>query len=457
MTMQRLRSRTRLASVAAMGVFLVAGSLLGVVSRPATAAPEPQKELCKKNGYVTYGFRNQGQCIAFVNHGGILQVPTQQTTLSITKTGAPGAFPNQEFNYTITVTNTGAVTATGLKIDDLLPSIGSFVSSSPSGTPAAPAAGSTLSIALPDLAAGASAVATVRWKAPAVGDQTVTNSAIASANNAPPVGPATASVPVGLATRCNPCGAVSAGVGLRNRDQGTITIAGIPAGASVGRAVLVWGILYNGATPPNTITFAGIPVTADVTATVSGTLCWGDTATVGYAADVTSLVTGNGSFVVSDPPRGITRIDDNPAGMLPYTDGASLIVFYTGGGANNQVLSDFTYDTNTDTGNAIARSFTGISSLGLGANLTMAGPDGQSNGGEVFTITGAGSPIVLTNTWNGDVPQSGASFAIGNLWDNDTYDVGAVLPTGQTTLAFNHSVTGDCIGVGAAILQVRQS
>ena len=121
------------------------------------------------------------------------------------------------------------------------------------------------------------------------------------------------------------------------------------------------------------------------------------------------------------------------------------------------MLSEFAYDTNTDADNAIARSFAGISSLGLSASLTLAGPDGQLNGGETFTISGAGAPIVLSNTWDGNVPQSGPSFAIGNLWDNDTYDVSAFLPAGQTTLAFDHARGRDCIGVGAAVLQVRQS
>ena len=379
-----------------------------------------------------------------------------QPQLTISKTGPPGAFRNQAFDYTINVTNTGAATAHDVTVIDTLPASGSFVSSTPAGTPAAPAPSSTYTIALGDIAAGATVPVTVRWKAPAI-EATVVNSAVAQSSNAAQAGPATATVPVGTATGCNPCGAVAAGTGLRNRDHGTITITGIPAGATVSRAVLVWGILYSGAQPSNAITVAGHPVTADVTSTVSGTLCWGDSSTVGYAADVTAYVTANGTVDITDPPRGSTRVDDDPDGDLPFTDGASLIVFYNGGGANSQVLSDFTYDTDTDGDWAINRSFTAINSVGGPASLMLAGPDGQNNYGERFTLTGSGTQT-LTDTWDGSDPQDGPSFGLGNLWDTDRYDVSAILPAGQSTLSFSHRFYGDdCIGVGAAVVQVAQT
>jgi hypothetical protein len=250
---------------------------------------------------------------------------------------------------------------------------------------------------------------------------------------------------------------VAAGTGLRNRDHGTITVTGIPAGATVSRAVLVWGILYSGSPPPNTITVAGHPVTADVTSTISGDLCWGDDATIGYAADVTAYVTGNGAIDITDPPRGTTAADDDPDGDLPFTDGASLIVFYSGGGANSQVLSDFSYDTDTDDDGAINRSFSGIHSVGGPASLILAGPDGQNDYGETFTLTGSATQT-LTDLWDGSDPQDGPSFDIGNLWDTDRYIVSAILPAGQSTLSVSHTHQfDDCIGVGAAVVEVAQT
>jgi hypothetical protein len=39
----------------------------------------------------------------------------------------------------------------------------------------------------------------------------------------------------------------------------------------------------------------------------------------------------------------VIREDNIPAGVRPYTDGASLFIFYGGPGINSQVISDFTY------------------------------------------------------------------------------------------------------------------
>lgn len=245
--------------------------------------------------------------------------------------------------------------------------------------------------------------------------------------------------------------------GCATRNRGVISISGIPPGATVTQAVLVWGILYNGELPSNAITLDGHQLTANLTSNVSGTLCWSDTATVGYAADVTPYVTGNGTYEVTNPPNGEVRVDESPYGPLPYTDGASLVVFYNGGGANNQVLSDFSYNTNTDptTSESITRSFSGVRSVGGPASLTLAGPDGQSNYGKIFTFTGSGE-FTVTNPFNGGASQEGPSFPIGNLWDDEIFDVSSILPPGQQSLTFNNPRTEDCIGVGAAVLQVAQ-
>lgn len=382
--------------------------------------------------------------------------PASPPKLQIAQTSPPGAFPGQEFEYTIDVTNSGGTTANGVDLLDTSPSEGSFVSSTPGASPSTPALASTFTIPLGNVAAGQTVTAKVRWHAP-TSPTSLTNSVLATASNAEQAGPAVANVPVGTTGNCNPCGAASAGTGLRNRSRGTIAITGIPPGATVTQAVLIWGILYDGEQPSNALTFDGHQVTANLTSNVSGNLCWGDTATVGYAADVTQYVDGNGTFEVTNPPNGEVRVDESPYGALPYTDGASLVVFYNGGGANNQVLSDFSYNTNTDptTEESITRSFTGIDSTGGPASLTLAGPDGQNNGGKSFTFTGSGE-LDVNDPFEGGAPQEGPSFPIGNLWDDEVFDVSSILPAGQQTLTFENVHTEDCIGVGAAVLQVAQ-
>lgn len=372
------------------------------------------------------------------------------TTLSVTQTAPMGAFPNQVFIFTIDVKNTGSSVAHDVVVSDTLPTVGEFVGSTPRGGPGT----GVYEGLLGDLNPGQTKTATIGWILRSPG--TATASATAKATNAPATASSMVTVQVGAVQSCTSCGATAAGTGLRNRAHGSIHITGIPAGATVRRAVLVWGLLYDGDRPPGDIALQGATIVAQQTTPVNADLCWDDAANVGFAADVTYLVPGNGTYEITDPRRGTTRVDDDPTGALPYTDGASLVVFYTGGGANSQVLSDFSYDTNTDDDGVIDRSFAGVHSVGGRATLTLAGPDGQNDGGDAFTITGSTSQS-LVDTWDGSDPQDGPSFPVGDLWDTDVYDVSSVLPAGQSTLHFHAEPANDCIGVGAAVLQVHQA
>lgn len=369
-----------------------------------------------------------------------------RTELRISKSGPPGAFPGQQFPFTIVVTNSGAVTANNVTVVDTLPTEGSFVSSSPAATPS----GGTVTFSLGDLAAGASRTITITYQAPDQ-DTTLVNTAAASSANAATVS-ATATVGVGTQTVASGGAVAAAGVGLRNRESGDLVVTGLPADAVVTRAVLVWAYIFqSGNVPGDTVTFNDNTVTANLTQTVSGNLCWGDDATIGYAADVTSLVAGNGTYVVSGLDVAGARVDADPSPVgFPNAEGASLIVFYEAAGVDNQILSDFAYTAVP--GGVITRAFSGFSATGNTARLVLAGPDGQ-NSSENTTVTGSGSAN-FPDTFDGSDPISGSSFAIGNLWDTDLFDVSQVLPSGQTTLDVRIDAFGDCIGVSAAILSI---
>ncbi len=390
---------------------------------------------------------------------GCENIPNDDTSLAVTQLLPPGVFPGQTFDYTVSVLNDGDATAREVSVGVELPTTGTFVSATSPVSPANPLSNSTATIQLPDIQAAATSSVTIKWRAPTYENIPLTFSATVTSANSDTSSSGESSVMTGVNGRCNPCGVTSGGTGLRNRSSGTIAITDLPDGATVTRAVLVWGILYNGTVPSNTITLNGANVSADLTSTVSGTLCWGDTATIGYAADVTDLVDSNGAYTVSEPVRGTTRPDSNPAGSLPYTDGASLVVFYNGGGANSQIMSDFTYNTSTDQSlsGRIVREFTELAATGLTSKMTLIGPDGQNNGGEQFTISGAGDPIVLTNTWDGSDPHDGPSFAIGNLWDTDVHDITSVLPAGQDSVRLDLvQPAGDCIGIAATVVEIPQ-
>jgi Domain of unknown function DUF11 len=346
------------------------------------------------------------------------------------------------------VKNIGTVTAANVVLEDELPSEGNYISSDPIGT----LNGNVLTVSLNDLAVGNEVDVKVRWRTPQA-EGTLVNKASVKADNAA-AATDEATVQVGVATVVTG-GVTSAGTGLRNRAAGTISITGIPSGATVTRAVLVWAILYSGAAPSNRITFQGTAVTADLTTTISGSLCWGDQQTIGYAADVTSLVSGNSNYAITNAVNGVIRVDSNPAGLLPYTDGASLFVFYGGPGIADQVVSDFIYSTNTAGGNS--RSLTGFISGGGVATLHLAGPDGQNNGGEVVSVSAsAAGTLSFPDSWDGSAPQQSPDLSIGNLWDNDIHDVSSILPLGETSLTIFVGGGGDCVGLSAVALQVAK-
>lgn len=77
----------------------------------------------------------------------------------------------------------------------------------------------------------------------------------------------------------------------------------------------MWAILYNNTLPSNTVTFAGLSVTADLTAP-SANLCWDNSASIGYAADVTRLVSDNGDYEITDIENCIINDSPDPFGVL---------------------------------------------------------------------------------------------------------------------------------------------
>jgi uncharacterized repeat protein (TIGR01451 family) len=358
------------------------------------------------------------------------------TTLSATKLGPSSVAPGHTFEFAVTVTNTGGSTADDVRVVDTLPTTGSFVSSEPSGS----LNGSTLEVELGTIAPGESRVVVVRWSAPNA-PTTLTNRAVASATNAGAV-ESEANVVVGSGTALDGAGAVAAGTGLRLQNTGSIALSGIPANATITRAVLVWAVTVfrAGSTfepAPDSIRVNNQLVTADAREG-SGTLCWSDEnedGTVGFTADITGLVTGNGNYALSDYPN---------SGQLPWTEGASIVVFFTAPGVDNQVFSDFRFSAQATS--LMQRSFSGVAGTGGAATLVLAGPGGQTIFDETVTVTDNGS-ISFNNTFNGGA---------GDSWDNDTFDVSSIVPAGSSTVTVDVDPDDDCIGVSVALLVVEQ-
>jgi uncharacterized repeat protein (TIGR01451 family) len=145
------------------------------------------------SGNVSFTYTSNGAAgtdliqACFTDGGGIQHCATATKTwvvvadLSITKSGAPDpSLVGGTLTYTLSVTNHGPSTATGVTLTDPLPAEVSFVSASPSQG----SCSGTVTCALGSLANGAGAVVTVVVKPTAKG--TITNTASVSGNERDP-------------------------------------------------------------------------------------------------------------------------------------------------------------------------------------------------------------------------------------------------------------------------------
>ncbi|HUG85565.1 MAG TPA: cell wall-binding repeat-containing protein, partial [Euzebya sp.] len=338
----------------------------------------------------------------------------------------------------------------------------------------------------------------------------------------PPARPAPPPAPPRLTERLDETGVAlaAAGTGLRHRGTGAISLAGIPDGAVIRRAILVWAALYlpSQGVPGNTIRVNGTTVAADLTTAVSQSLCWNGSLgegevvewhdrTIGFAADLTplldgdgnALVTGTGMYVIDGHPSG--GVDDSDeagiaADEFPQTDGATLIVLYETPGTDGRVLLDLEFgalDGNPDV--TLARSFADLNAPGGPSRLLVVGPDGQTDAGERLRIAARAEAIDINgdpffffveqfedDTFNGSDPLADPAFnrydkfdnllgPLGNLWDTDFFDVTTLLPQSRDQMSVeltpqnstvvipsdSHLVVDippDCIGISAVGLEL---
>ncbi|HEY6331625.1 MAG TPA: hypothetical protein VI756_20030 [Blastocatellia bacterium] len=243
---------------------------------------------------------------------------------------------------------------------------------------------------------------------------------------------ATAAPPSALTTSFDttlPGDYTAAGVGLRGLAQGTVAISGIPAGASVQKALLYWGMLDDGEDPTlKQLTFNGTAITGERIGAGPDT-CWGRSNSFTYRADVTPFVAGNGTFNLTNVANG---------GFI-LGEGASLVVIYQAAGLPSKTVM-------VADGNVVfpavasgATSFQGFSALGpVSAKTTFMVGDGQVQ-------TAGPTPVSFIGSL-GKINFSGLFSANdGPFWDTDTFNVssvtGAASSNGSATITLNN----DCL------------
>jgi len=239
--------------------------------------------------------------------------------------------------------------------------------------------------------------------------------------------------------------------GLRGTGNGTITVTGVTG--TVTRAILVWHGL---ATVATSISRGGTIGTTNFTGTnigLSSDNCWSSASSQAFQADVTSAVTGNGSFALTNM-RTSGTFDPN---------GASLLVYYNdGNSANNRDIAVFwgndSNQTNTFDPAGWSATLSGINYSSGAANLNLIVSDGQN-----FSETGTNTllvnatPITFPLFQGASLPLApGSSNTNGGLWDHASASVAAVLVPGPNTLTVTGNPEGslDCLSLISTVFDL---
>jgi cysteine-rich repeat protein len=231
-------------------------------------------------------------------------------------------------------------------------------------------------------------------------------------------------------------GVVAEGASLSGRQDSVanasaaITIAGIPAGATVHRALLYWAISGGVDT---TATINAVAVTGSLLSPV-GQTCWGVNNST-FRADVTAQVTGNGVYTIGGLPSSTVA-------TAADTDGAALVVTYqqlTSVLVRRVMIRDGGIST-SGAGEIVIDTFTGIappiSSTGRFHLIVGDGTNGANDGNVLFN-----SNVVGVNQFNG---------SDGSLWDVLSYNVS--IPALLANATWSHNTVADCLLFETAIV-----
>ena len=238
-------------------------------------------------------------------------------------------------------------------------------------------------------------------------------------------------------------GYTAAGIGMRNLGYGTISITGIPAGAKVKSATLLWDILADSAEPA--FAQASLDGTAFTgTSWASGpSPCWAPGANFSYEADVTSLVTGNGSYKLTGFATGQSDGADpwTSGSAAPMDEGASLVVVYELASMPEVAvqIAEGATETPGSTASATLDGFT--VGAKASASTTYIVADGQMPG-NTASFDGTTLPGV---SFPGSDPQAVPNYSQGNLWDTVTADVSSYLSPGDTSATIGVTGGQDCL------------
>ncbi len=244
--------------------------------------------------------------------------------------------------------------------------------------------------------------------------------------------------------------------GIRGNGTGSIAVAGVTG--TVTYAVLIW----QGPTDNTTDDAANAAVTFNGTA-VTGTNignssdnCWGFSNSRAYQANVTSLVTGNGSYSLANFRKaGPPAVDIN---------GVSLLVFYNDGNASNNrdyaiFLGNDSNQSNSFDAAGWNAALNGITYTSGTATMRLIVADGQTFGDNGFAIN-ATTVLPPGANWSGaggglNGVVNGPADNSGGLWDHSASDITARLTVGNNNLVLTDvPSSSDCLSLIGAIFDL---
>ncbi|HTA26420.1 MAG TPA: T9SS type A sorting domain-containing protein [Bacteroidia bacterium] len=182
----------------------------------------------------------------------------------------------------------------------------------------------------------------------------------------------------------------------------TVSLTGLPASscASILKAYLYLGVSYSeGTPPPATVTITNPAASINtLAATMQGdgaAVCWGETGTATYRVDVTSLISGNGSYIVD--VSGFS----NPAWEV---DGVTFLIVYQDPTATYSGSIQINDGDICFTAGEAASTQTGFSVCSATSNaiaFAMLGDMQNNESGGVNTETFNGTTVTFPNNfWN---------------------------------------------------------
>ncbi|MBP7808060.1 MAG: T9SS type A sorting domain-containing protein [Bacteroidia bacterium] len=217
----------------------------------------------------------------------------------------------------------------------------------------------------------------------------------------------------------------------------TYSISGIPSCAVIVKAFLYVGVSGVGsgfgASVTNPVSTTSVFPMSIIGAHIDK--CWGYAGTYSYRADVTSIISGNGNYVISGIPVG----PGNDA------DGATLFVIYSDPTQNytgSIVIADGCYVSIGSPVSATISGFNVCSTPSLTTNFMLVGDLQRNN---------ASSIQLNSSAYNFSYPA-----ASQNIWDF-IQAPGAAAVSGQTSAVYGINTTSDCYSFVAAGMYYRTS